>query len=405
LEIFVSADVGIVNRVDEACSSFRHPRLAMCFTRGCDSSAVGAAPPRGGTGGVGTSVGAARAAAIGEVLERYCAAHRPEPLRVATTAELRGERAGVQPSNVIPPAVPADPDASIAWARGTRLDSSGAHRPAWIAAARVYMDADDAERQVTTSTGLAFHYDPWRAARGGLLECIERDAVMVSWLTRSGARELSTELRWRSDGVEIRFDLALERYRLYELDSPIGVPVVFALALGSDGQPPVAVGAAAHPDVVRAARKALIEAYQTFWWVRQMQADGRAAPSANDIGDLDDHVAYYLDSARLAAFDHLINAPTVPGPDLDKPRCDLDPESDVLRIVADADRGGHAVYLVEVTTPDVRAAGGRVIRAVTPTLHPLLVGTGLRDHGPYSDAHPRLRGRIYEPNPHPHPFP
>jgi ribosomal protein S12 methylthiotransferase accessory factor YcaO len=121
---------------------------------------------------------------------------------------------------------------------------------------------------------------PVAGVRSGLLEVIERDAVMVSWLTLARPRPLQTSLRWRSDnGIDIRFDLAVEDYRLYLLHSPAGIPVVFAVAHGGRNQPPVAVGAAAHLDLVLACRKALIEAQQTFSWARHMLAQRRPVPS------------------------------------------------------------------------------------------------------------------------------
>jgi ribosomal protein S12 methylthiotransferase accessory factor len=150
-----------------------------------------------------------------------------------------------------------------------------------LPAHRVFLDGIDHEAGVATgtSTGLACHVDPWRALRSSLVEVIERDAVMVSWLTRSSFRPLHAPLRWRSQhGTDIRFDLAVENYRLYRLDSPAGIPVAFVVTRGGRIQPPLAVGAAAHPDLVLACRKALIDAQQTLGWARHMLAQRRPVP-------------------------------------------------------------------------------------------------------------------------------
>jgi ribosomal protein S12 methylthiotransferase accessory factor len=73
---------------------------------------------------------------------------------------------------------------------------------------------------------------------------------------------------------------------------------------------------------------------------------------------------------------------------------------------------GVSAYAVDVTTPDVRSAGLRVVHVVAPELCPLDVVEGARFLGGRRMYHAAfeagLRGRPLDPtelNPDPHPFP
>ena len=398
----VSPHVGIVHRIDDGLVRYDHPRLASVYAQVCDTRPIFEVAQDARAGGLAPQRGAAVRAALGESIERYSACHVPRSrLRLAPAADLCGR-------DIVPPhwRDPAVAQQAVSWVSGTRLASAGAGERAWVAASRVYLaEVDDLTAVVTpTSTGLAAHTDPWRALRSGLLEVIERDAVMTTWLTRAQARPVSCTPRWRtSAGHEVRFDRAVESYALYLLDSPLGVPVAFAVAYGAPRQPAAAVGAAAHLDLATACRRALIEAAQTFGLALQLLARGRTpAPTPAEALDLDDHVAYYLAPERLEAFDFLRNSPAPPvhvdlaaGVDAD---LEDDPERDVRAVIARAEQCGLPCYAVDVTAPDVRAAGLWVIRAVVPGLYPLVVGGGS------PPQHPRLPPHAAV-NPDPHPFP
>lgn len=292
-------------------------------------------------------------------------------------------------------------DGSVQWVRCSRLRAVGPAEPAWVSASRVYLDDTETNQiAVPASTGLACHPDPWRAVQSALLEVIQRDAVMIMWLTRAAAIPLNADLRWVGRrGNAVRFDRAAERYELYLLDSPTRVPVVFAVAFGSDQQPGAAVGAAAHLDLPRACRDALVEARQTMHWATHMMTDGRARSAGDEQLDLDDHVAYYLDHARIGAFDFLRDSGAAPqAVDLSTVGADVEPEVACRRLVGQAADAGLDCFAVDVTSPEVRAAGLWVVRAEIPGLYPLLVGTENRPD------HPRLAADA-PANPDPHPFP
>jgi ribosomal protein S12 methylthiotransferase accessory factor len=399
LEALVSPDVGVIHRVDAGVTQYDHPRLAPTFAQACDTGPLFGTSHASRAGGMADDPRLSRLAALGEAVERYSAGSVP-------TSQLRRARASElvagQPI-VAPDWLPGrEDDGPIRWARGSLLRAEGPAEPALVAASRVYLDdADEAGRvAIPTSTGLACHADPWRALQSALLEVIERDAVMITWLTRGKVTPLKTGLRWIGHrGNAVRFDNAVERYELYLLDSPTRVPVVFAVAFGAEGQPGAAVGAAAHLGLARACRKALVEAHQTMHWAAHMMTFGRVPDADAEPHDLDDHVAHYLDHGRARAFDFLRRpvgeARSVAIDELPSP---IDPETGCRRLIARAAAAGLDCFAVDVTSPEVRSAGLWVVRAVVPGLYPLIVGTRSRPD------HPRLRADA-PVNPDPHPFP
>lgn len=405
LGTLVSPDVGVIHRVDAGVTQYDHPRLAPAYAQMCDTGALFGVRTSAHAGGMADDPQLAWLAAAGEAIERYSATAVPGTrLRRAHPAEL-----GATPA--VPPQWLGEHREAgpLSWVPGAQLRPDGPARPAWVAASRVYLAHHEEPGRVVmpTSSGLACSADPWQALYAALLEVIERDAVMITWLTRCRATPLHSALRWIArGGNEIRFDRAPERYRLYLLDSPTGLPVVFAVARGAQRQPGAAVGAAAHPSLPHACRKALVEAHQTMQWATHMLAEGRpptASPGA--ITDLDAHVAYYLDPARAAAFDFLDGDGIGTGDgragavvDLAHLPCLPDPDAGCRQVVAAVSAAGLDCYAVDVTAPEVRAAGLWVIRAVVPGLYPLLVGCGPRPD------HPRLPADA-PVNPDPHPFP
>jgi ribosomal protein S12 methylthiotransferase accessory factor len=401
LAALVSPDVGVIHRVDAGVTQYDHPRLAPAYAQVCETGALFGVRTTAHAGGMADDPQRAWSAAAGEAVERYSATVVPAArLRRAQSSELAG-------TPVVPPQWLAGhaERGPVSWVAGSWLRGTGPAQPAWVAASRVYLAHQDEPGGVVlpTSSGLACHADPWQALYAALLEVIERDAVMITWLTRRGATPLRSALRWTARrGNAVRFDRAPEEYRLYRLDSPTGVPVAFAVARGVEQQPGAAVGAAAHPSLPHACRKALVEAHQTMQWATHMLAEGRtAAASADQVQDLDAHVAYYLDPARASAFDFLdAGSAGAEGPAVDLAHLPAlpAPEAACRRLVAVLAAAGVDSYAVDVTAPEIRAAGLWVIRAVVPALYPLLVGTGPRPE------HPRLPAAA-PANPDPHPFP
>lgn len=408
LESVVSPWVGVVRGIEDGLAAPDDARLAAAWCEG--------AHPRvlvgGGSGG---TAGEARAAALGEALERYSASlPDPERLVVAAARELGGR--AVDPGRFALfserqyrsagfPYARFGRGTRLAWTDGVALPGG---EPVLVPAQLVHLAGFEDETPLcrTTSSGLACHTDAGSATLGALLEVIERDAFMLTWKARlswpvlewSGNEELDAFERTslRPTGL---------RWRAIDLSAIWRVPIVAAIVRGRET---LGVGAAAATTVERAATKALDEAMRVRTWAQALRRSGATAPAADAVEELDDHVRFYSDPVNAARVDFLDSCrarrriehvPAVSAP----------PIESICRRLA---RRGVTAYAVDVTSPDVREAGLRVVRVIAPELCQLDVEHRARLHGGRRVYEEPLRlGRARriltedDLNPDPHPFP
>ena len=145
--------------------------------------------------GKGATEEDAKAAAIGEAIERYCASHLdPERISVARCDELTS--AHISPAQCVLysdeqyrrpgwPYHPWDRSNSVSWVEGVELPGG---TPVLVPAGLTYLvhSAPRAEDNFTvaTSNGLAAGATRANAVLSALCEVMERDALMITWMNR-----------------------------------------------------------------------------------------------------------------------------------------------------------------------------------------------------------------------------
>ncbi len=429
LRTLVSPYCGLVRGVSDLTAAPDDARLVRVGCRlaelepligfSTDFRAGGSAPDRD----------AAVAAALGEVAERYSASWIPDGLAIATAEEL-GERA-VDPRRFAlfhsrqhkRPTFPFKPfakDTRMRWALGVELPSL---EPAYLPAQLVYLrwrsPVETGEQPIgySTSNGAACGATFGEAVLSGLLELVERDAFMLAWYGRLSLPRLD----WSSDPElgaldERYFRPAGVRYAAVDLSVFHDVPTVLGVVRGVPGDgAPVAVGAAAAQTVAAAWQNAIAEAFAVRAWARAMAHEGRRAKFATDFSDLDsfdDHILFY------ASEEHARHADFLDGSQDERAVADVRPLEGVtveVQIASLCERlaaSGATAYAVDVTAPDIAAAGLRVAKVVAPELQPLDVaydGRFLGGRRLYRAAFEL--GLVDAPltfdelNPYPHPFP
>ncbi|MFC7584279.1 YcaO-like family protein [Nonomuraea antimicrobica] len=375
-------------------------------------------------GGAGLTQAAARAAAIGEGLERYCAAFsRPEQLTVATWRSLSARDH--------PPPGPADfalfhpgqaqhaprfdDDTPVAWRPAYSLT-----RAAWtqVPACLVhlpYVPQGAGEHVIgpAISTGLACGASRAEAVVSGLYEAIERDAFMISWL-----RELPLDRvdLLSSPSVADVYTARLRRpgleYHVLDMTTDLGVPAFLCLLLDHRQDPPIAcAGGAAHHDPAKAVLKSLVEAAQTREWAKYLCRTRRepATPAPDGLRTFEDHVFHYASGWSGRALEPFRDRPVVPVPDGGPPPADHRTAAGAVvdRLAA----AGLEVLVMDLTTPDVAQCGFHVVKVMVPGLQPLYADEsrpmlgGHRVYAEHPDA-PCARPRGPEDlNREPHPYP
>jgi ribosomal protein S12 methylthiotransferase accessory factor len=412
LESLVSPYVGVVRGLQEVLAGPEDVRLATVW---CES----AYPHVFTGGGSGLTVREARAAAIGEAVERYSACVVDPGASVVATARELGPRA-VAPRRF---ALFSDDQYAqsgfayarfdeytrIAWVEGFSLPDGS---PAWLPAQLVHLAGHEDEPPLcrTTSSGLACQASVAEATLAALLELLERDAFMITWKAR-----LSWPLlEWTANERLASFERAylrptgLRRHAV-DLSRFWDVPVVAAVVRGGST---FGVGAAAAVTVERALTKALDEATRVRTWAAALGRHGEPAPEPGEIRDFDDHIRFYAEPRNAARIDfldgslrrrHVARVPALPGSTA---------EERIRAICGRLARRGASAYAVDVTSPDVRDAGLAVVRVIAPELCALdvehdarlLGGRRLYDEPRRLGLRPRTLTEA-DINPDPHPFP
>ncbi len=202
LEDAVSPLVGIVRVAPAIMGAADEPRLHAFACRLASAAKTTGATTVEYAGSAHVHVERARAASLGEAVERYSATYVPAGLPVASTAELVAD--------AVPPESfalfherqygPGFPFAR--FTRSTRLSfvegfSLVDGRPAFLPAQLVYLHYDRSEPPIgyPTSNGLACGPTLGEAVLAALLEVVERDAMMLVWSNRLSL----PQLEWLDD--------------------------------------------------------------------------------------------------------------------------------------------------------------------------------------------------------------
>ena len=338
--------------------------------------------------GKGLNISGAILSAVGEAIERYSASlveaerivwKRPDelngefldPSECGLYSDAQYERGGF-------PYVRFDSSFPHPWIRGSWADT---RQPVWVPALFAVLSIELRQEQSIcqgTSNGLAASLDKDNAALRAILELVERDAFMATWLTGRSADRIELDdtfdpsLRMVLEGLE-SLGATVEVYSLPT--SVIGTTVV-CLALGDgDRYPGVTFGLGADLDPHSALRQAVLELGQTGPYLRRMmQSRTLTAPAeAASVIEMLDHAAYYFPQERARAFGSLrASDTTISLIDLKR-----SVNRSLNECVSALKPAGVRVALIDVTSPDVATGPFHVVRAVSPDLQSIWYGHGL----------------------------
>jgi ribosomal protein S12 methylthiotransferase accessory factor len=429
LETLVSPYTGVVRRLHTLLAGPDDARLIRIGATTADTAGLTGAdsePLEGGAGGWAELADRARAAAIGEAAERYSGSYLPEERLVLASADELGA-AAVEPERFALfaawqhaepgfPFVPFGRATRVRWVGGFSVPAG---EEAYLPVQLVYLAWRRARGEeaigYATSSGLACGPTLEEAVLAGLFELIERDAFVLAWTNRLSLPLLD----WRADADLSNFDArylapAGARHAVVDLSPFLDVPVALAVAEG-DGvvEPAFAVGAGCAATVRDAVKKALAEAYAVRSWGRGlMQSPRTYADDFRDVVTFADHIRLYTSPAAASAAAFLTasrktrmvaDVPPLPG---------ATPAEQIRQLTDRLAEDGISAYAVDVTSPDVAAAGLSVAKVVAPELCPLDVRHDSRFLGGerlYNAAFELgLAGAPLAPgavNPYPHPFP
>ncbi|HEY0762381.1 MAG TPA: YcaO-like family protein [Pyrinomonadaceae bacterium] len=338
--------------------------------------------------GKGLTISGAVLSAVGEAIERYSASLVDQERIVWKRArDLDGEflapgELGLYSDEQYQrhdfPYVRFDADIEHPWVRGTWLANG---QPVWIPAIAVFLSIELHREQLIcqgTSNGLAASTEKDDASLRAILELVERDAFMASWLTGCTADRLELgdsldpQLREILDSIE---GLG-SNVEIYSLPTSAIGTTVLCLAFG-DGKnyPGVTFGLGCDLEPRVALRQAILELGQTGPYLRRMMQTELLStpPDPTGVREMLDHAAYYFPQERASAFDRLrSNKQSIRLSDLKTTG------TRSLQVCVEAlEEAQVRVAIVDVTSADVATGPFRVMRAVSPDLQPIWYGYGL----------------------------
>jgi ribosomal protein S12 methylthiotransferase accessory factor len=387
----ISPRVGLIRQVLEARHQAQDPAFFAAGVQAADVDRHASDVSALEAGGAGDDAATAMVAAICETAERYCsriydrdemvlgpfrelAADAVEPDRLRLFSRQQVEHGGAAGLDYF------DDSSIVRWVWGYSLTE---RRPRLVPASLVYLNyrAADGEARIglNASTGLSAAATLEEAILGGLLEIVERDAVTVAWLHRRAGRRIEVDdddlrqmLRARLHGDHPRVDV-----KVFDVTLDLAIPVVFlVMRRPAEFGPAVCVGSAARLAPRQAVRKCMREAGQSFPYLRYLlekEKGWQPAPDLSNLVNFEHHVLHYLRRPDLVpqafafcdACEESVRLSELPDRSTGRVLGDLE------RCVECLGEAGYDVIAADLTTPDVREVGLRVVRVIIPGLVPL----------------------------------
>jgi thiazole/oxazole-forming peptide maturase SagD family component len=259
------------------------------------------------------------------------------------------------------------------------------------------------------STGTAAHISVDKALQNALLEFIEIDALMLNWYTDVKAPEViiddltMTALLPQLLGPDSEYQvLALDSRVLGQVDAHV---ITSVLIHKQNQRPFIMLGAQGHLHAGRAFYRSLMEAvaisFLGIYGPLYLPKEYLASNSGNGFTDLDTNVSFFASgenaAEKRAVIDGMVEGrkalSTMKSYDTGNTR------ADTARLIRQLSSVSEYGVLLDVTPPETRSRGWKVMRVFFPELVTMCV-PGV----PYSQ-HPRIKAYGGIRNEYPHPLP
>lgn len=429
----INRRVGIIHSIQEYRVSPSDPALFYfagaranynCF----HSSTRKILPAIKNAGGASLSRERAKAAVIGEAVERYCSGIYDEDNFIyATFEEIKKDAVDLRMFVLYSQEQYSKKDFIFAkFSEKTKMNwvwgySLTYNRPLLVPAGFVYVPYVFANKSAIidqpVSTGLACANNKEEAILRGIYEVVERDAFMIMWhnmLCMPGI-DLENVKNETARKIIERYPPGVKLY-VHNITNDLEIPTMFGIVFQEFGDgPAAAVGAATRLNPEDALVKCLEETAHTRFYTRYLlrgRPNYKIRDDFSDITDLSHHPFLYGHREILPAVNFLRNSPYMTEIDKVSNRSSGTILGDIQVCLEILSKRGFEVIVVDITTQDIRQVGFVVTKVLIPGLQPLDVELKTRHLG---------GGRLYEVakilgykdrkttaeelNKYPHPFP
>jgi ribosomal protein S12 methylthiotransferase accessory factor len=279
-----------------------------------------------------------------------------------------------------------------------------------------YLGTGDSPIDQPISTGLACHSGWAAATASAICEAVERDAVMIAWQAMLAPPQIRVEtLSDECYDLVQRLERPGGRVVLLDITLDHGIPSVLGCLLGTARGPALVVAGSSDLSAEQAVRKSLEELAHTHRFCQYVRTRMPLLvpdpPEYEVVRDQLTHLAFYVDPANLHHAEFLWASRERRSFDELADHATGSPAGDVEELTRRIAAVGERVLACDLTTPDVRPLGLRVVRAIVPGFQPLHMGYGLRALGgrrlwevPRRLGWPGVAPETGD-NPAPHPYP
>jgi ribosomal protein S12 methylthiotransferase accessory factor len=348
-------------------------------------------------GGAGIGLPHAVNCAMGELLERYAAfaydrADRIllsyseliergfrsvplETLRQFSSDQYRSERF---------PYMEFTEATRVGWLAGTNLlDGLPTYVPGQLVVLGYRRFPEEMACFYPTSSGCALATSVEEALSKGLLEVIERDAMMIRWYARLPPPRLDLDPEKLLEGPR-GFRKQMLEITFHDLTVDGDIPVVSMTCVERTGRPCFfIISAASALDVLAAARKAFVEAGQGRPFIKSMAGTLDAPVEGATFGDFDLNLRFYAEPTNARYVEWFLQNRSLSTRKF--PPLNGKTPLESLRYLLDrCDAMAVTPIAFDMTTPELQDAGLYACRVVVPELVPLCVPSA-----PFF-GHPRL---------------
>lgn len=385
--------VGVVKSVREYQPEPGDPPLFCFSAASCNTETFTSQKNFGETGGISLRRELALAKALGEAVERYCSAiYKKEAFPLFSKKEAPFSCASPHMWDIHDskqyldprfPFVPFQDDTLIRWVPAYELTTKTIqHIPAQTVYIPYYAFQKDGPEQLigqVISTGLACHHSFEKAALSAICEVIERDAFMITWQAGlSPSRIVETSLPASNRHLLEKLKNPASQIDIFNITLDSQVPTILSTLRSHKPKAPALVAAAAadlNPE--EAIRKSLEELAHTRRYSQYLMSlipELENDPSYENIIKQVHHLRFWsnhknlplasflFESNKTVDFSSLLNLDTG------------NPHKNVDVVVKKVAQTRHPVFLVDITSPDIKPLGLFVIRAVIPGYQPLRMG-------------------------------
>lgn len=207
----------------------------------------------------------------------------------------------------------------------------------------------------TTSTGMAAGFTLDECFQSGLLELIERDALMINFMQRLNPPEINIKSINGNNKKLIKMIEKEYNIKIYKLYSDIRVPIYLSIIYKSEkNNIHYGIGACASLDSDCAINKSLKECLFTYFYSLNIMDVRQDNP--NKIKTLYEHFLYY----QGENFNQLL---------FDSKKINYEKEKITFdKLLKELKKINIDVYYKELTTDDIRKTGIKVVKVIAPSL-------------------------------------